>query len=249
MQVVLRVYATILGQFTKKLLNRQIQIVAKFNEDEEIFMITGGYRPETHTLAKYVASVRKRFVKSILGQSHLCGGSIISAKVILTSAQCMFISDTERQYYANELSVVIGTTDRLNRTKTTERLLVSNIKVHEKFSPDAIYWDVALMILYRKIKLNGWSAAIIPLAIIPADINTVCTVLGWGRFYENGPKADHIAYVDIAVLDNSTCMRLMPHLGEEQFCAADIDDLSKDACEGDVGGPLICDGIFHYSAM
>ncbi|KAI9581946.1 hypothetical protein GQX74_011441, partial [Glossina fuscipes] len=158
-------------------------------------------------------------------------------------------SDTERQYYANELSVVIGTTDRLNRTKTTERLLVSNIKVHEKFSPDAIYWDIALMILYRKIKLNGWSAAIIPLAIIPADINTVCTVLGWGRFYENGPKADHIAYVDIAVLDNSTCMRLMPHLGEEQFCAADIDDLSKDACEGDVGGPLICDGIFHYSAM
>uniref|UniRef100_A0A1A9UZQ4 Peptidase S1 domain-containing protein n=1 Tax=Glossina austeni TaxID=7395 RepID=A0A1A9UZQ4_GLOAU len=158
-------------------------------------------------------------------------------------------SDTERQYYANELSVVIGTTNRLNRTSTTERLLVSHIKIHEKFSPDALYWDIALMILYRKIKLNGWSAAIISLSVTPVDINTVCTVLGWGRIYENGPNANQIVYVDVAVLDSSTCMRIMPHIGEEQSCAADIDDLSKDACQGDVGGPLICDGIFHYSAM
>uniref|UniRef100_A0A1B0GEG2 Peptidase S1 domain-containing protein n=1 Tax=Glossina morsitans morsitans TaxID=37546 RepID=A0A1B0GEG2_GLOMM len=227
----------------------QIQVMSKLNEDDEIFMITGGYRPETHTLAKYVVSVRKRFVNSIFGDAHLCGGSIISAKVILTSAQCLFISDTERQYHASELSVVVGTTHRLNRTSTTERLLISHIKIHEKFSPDAIYWDIALIILYRKIKLNGSSAAIISLSVIPVDINTVCTVLGWGRIYENGPKADQIVYVDVAVLDNSTCMRLNPHIGEEQFCAADVDDLSKDACQSDVGGPLICDGIFHYSAM
>uniref|UniRef100_A0A1B0AHU7 Peptidase S1 domain-containing protein n=1 Tax=Glossina pallidipes TaxID=7398 RepID=A0A1B0AHU7_GLOPL len=221
----------------------------ELNEDEEIFMITGGYRPETHILSKYVVSVRNRFVKSVFGDGHLCGGSIISAKVILTAAQCMFISDTERQYYAKELSVVIGTADRLNRTSTTERLLVSHIKIHEKFSHDAIYWDIALMILYRNIKLNGWSAAIISLSVIPVDVNTVCTVLGWGRIYENGPQANHLVYADVAVLDNSTCMRLMPQFGEEQFCAADVDDFTKDACQSDAGGPLICDGIIHYSAM
>lgn len=69
------------------------------------------------------------------------------------------------------------------------------------------------------------------------------------RYDKNGPKADQIVYVDVEVLDNSTCMRLKPHIGEEQFCAGDVDDFSKDACQSDVGGPLICDGIFHYSAM
>uniref|UniRef100_A0A1A9WCH5 Peptidase S1 domain-containing protein n=1 Tax=Glossina brevipalpis TaxID=37001 RepID=A0A1A9WCH5_9MUSC len=224
----------------------------ELNEDEneeETFLISGGYRLKTHDKAKYAVSVRKRFVKTIFGDTHLCGGSIISSKVILTSAHCMFISDAERQYNANELSVIIGTPNRLNRTLVSERLLVSHIKIHEKFSNDAVYWDIALMILYKNIKLNGWSAAIVPLSVVPAKIGTICTALGWGRLYENGPITNQVTYIDVPLLDYNTCTRLMPNFGEGQFCAADGEDLQKDACEGDVGGPLICDGRLQYTII
>ncbi|TMW39177.1 hypothetical protein DOY81_015743, partial [Sarcophaga bullata] len=117
--------------------------------------IVGGYRPEPHTLAKYIVSLRKvKEQPKQFGYTHFCAGSIIEANRILTAAHCCFNEDnTEAK--PSEIKVVARISMRCEKTSEAEEIGVKKIIYHKKYPGFSHFNDIALLILVKDIKLDG----------------------------------------------------------------------------------------------
>lgn len=117
------------------------------------------------------------------------------------------------------------------------------ITVHEKYDPDAIKNDIALIKLPAKIKFNEFiQPALLPKYRADGDYDTyegvVATASGWG-VTEEGSSPDILRYIEKPIMKLSSCSRwYMGSLtASQQICITVTEKQST--CNGDSGGPLV----------
>ncbi|XP_064538008.1 trypsin alpha-like [Drosophila montana] len=169
----------------------------------------------------------------ILGH-HICGGSILNAKIIITAAHCLNLP-------ANEMQVRAGSTIRRSGGQLVN---VAYAKKHPGYVGSPYSNDIGLLLLKKKLNL-GYSANKIALASDSPNTGTTAFVSGWGRYREHKSAFTiglHMAIM--STIDRKKCQKSKyaerkMKIAKGMICAASD---GKDACQGDSGGPLVASG-------
>ncbi|XP_055856628.1 trypsin zeta-like [Episyrphus balteatus] len=167
---------------------------------------------------------------------HICGGTIVSDKIILTAAHC--VVDNEAKY----MHVVAGTNER---TGHGIMVPVKNFVYHEDFYKLTPFDnDVAILVLDVELPLNGYDIKAIEMTETRPLPYEIAQVTGWGQVSEIGALSDLLLEVEVSIIPNEICEARFDEgrINPSMLCAGTAKG-GKDACSGDSGGPLLVNGV------
>ncbi|KAJ8674318.1 hypothetical protein QAD02_005580 [Eretmocerus hayati] len=182
---------------------------------------------------------------------HICGGSIISNRWILSTSKCMHIREDFAM--ATKFFVVAGKHDLSTREDTEQAIEVKKYYTHAKYDVNnGGPYDIALILLQSPLTFNTRVRAInLPTrGSNPVGKGTIC---GWGDMKkEDDPQIQPILQTTtVSVIDRKRCSELMRKIRSDKGVnfEANIDDTNictevnevndGSSCEGDAGNPLI----------
>jgi len=180
---------------------------------------------------------------------YVCGSTLIDESWILTAAHCVddylpFVSEI-----SGILKVRLGEYD----VSTTAEPLphkefnVSDIKIHPKFNNATLVNDIALLKLEKPAKRRQ-NIDVVCVAK-EEQFSTVgasnCFVTGWGRKTETSDHSVVLKEISVPMWDHRNCNEALQAqfgpsyiLPDSAVCAGAE---GRDACDGDGGGPLVCE--------
>ncbi|XP_067634827.1 serine protease 1-like [Eurosta solidaginis] len=205
-------------------------------------LVAGGYRPSRIVLSKYIVSIRTSRATFYFGDNHFCVGVIISEQLVLTAAHC--VVDRRRIVTRpHRLLVVAGAPNRLLKTyRTVERKVIAVIP-HDKYVRKGLH-DIAILRLKTRLPDDNQNIKIISLIDEIPKAGTNCQLVGWGQIFFRGPYTAVAVQANLTVISGEDCKRFYTHKYDESLiCAGHATEWDIDACRGDSGGPLICNGV------
>lgn len=186
-----------------------------------------------------------------LHNDFIGSGALIDNQHVLTAAHRVY------QHDRTHLVARIGDWDVQRQIEPLPHIdiRVSSLLLHPYFNLNTLQYDVAILTLERPVSLNYATTPNINNICLPDTssvfTNSKCWVSGWGKnmFGPTGSYQNIQKQVDVDILSYDNCdnllrkTRLGPHfkLDEQSFFCAGGEN-GKDACTGDGGSPLVCQG-------
>ncbi|KAF5278812.1 hypothetical protein FQR65_LT03499 [Abscondita terminalis] len=202
--------------------------LANLSHSAEIKVVGGS--DATDGAFPYQASLRKK-------GKHFCGGSIIADRWILTAAHCVFKQD------ASKFTVVVGS-NLLN--KGGDSYEIEEFYPHEKYDPDVIVHDIALIKLKDVVKENS-AVKKIELTGEDTPAGKELVLSGWGLTGVGilqliTPPPNKLQTLKLQSIGNDKCAEAHPDgdIAATHLCT--FTKVGEGACYGDSGGPLVADG-------
>ncbi|XP_011497790.1 PREDICTED: trypsin-like isoform X1 [Ceratosolen solmsi marchali] len=184
-------------------------------------------------------SLRRRY-----SQSHFCGGSILTAEWILTAGHCMS-NNVKKVLEPYTITVVAGEIVLKNTNYARQWSYVRKIIVHPHFNVETLENDVALLQLSKPLTFDMYVRPI-TVASTSTKPSTTCQVSGWGyKKYEENVASSYLMYIDIPMMPVRLCRKLLVNYTKVpagMLCAGYLEG-GRDACQGDSGGGLLCQGF------
>ncbi|XP_023032457.2 trypsin-3-like [Drosophila willistoni] len=171
--------------------------------------------------------------KEHFGHGKVCAGTVISERVILSAAQCYYISTSHPARYMDAKFYIavtgenhFGSLDRL-----THEFPILQIVGHSDFNEQTMDNDVAVLFINGYIPRVWRNVKPVPLAESPPEIGEKCFLSGWA-------DSGDIHQAELSIMDLETCRDTFPGIGNSQMCTAYKE--VRGICLVDAGNPLVC---------
>lgn len=162
-------------------------------------------------------------ISLVYNSNHMCGGSIIGNRWILTAAHCI----AERSVY--EFQVRAGATERF---EDGELYGVEKLISHQSYggrnNPD---YDYGLIQLKEALSFNARIQPVNLPKANDADIEneTICLISGWGSTQNASESERYLRAVEIPKVDQDLCNKVYDgKITKQMFCAGNYEEGGKD---------------------
>ncbi|ALC45542.1 Sp212, partial [Drosophila busckii] len=166
-----------------------------------------------------------------------CGGSLVSASMVITAAHCVY------KMHEDRIVVGLGRHDLDNyREEGAEICDVLRINIHPDYSsrlqsqPDA---DIALLKLQTTVSFNDIISPICLWQQTEGTTISTATIAGWGTDEDGNAMTRYPRVVDAKIASEAECARKwkVQKVLERTLCAGNLD--GSGPCLGDSGGGLM----------
>ncbi|XP_011292763.3 trypsin delta [Musca domestica] len=196
--------------------------------------------------APWQVSVRlKVYEAQMYGYGHICGGSVISQRVVVTAAHCILNQNVQPMVFRSpdEFTLVMGSAYLYQAPAYTLQYDVLQIAVNMNFNLTTMVNDIALFLINGYIPWSWPTVQAIPLNYWPEPSGTLCTISGWGKTSTYSDSVSGILMeATVPIVGYATCDINYGNITTGMICAGYMQTGGVDACQGDSGGPLVCNG-------